>query len=373
MSTNIYELCGKGLRGAPVMCHLVATGAHDGRPATGSYQVRKVRRNHFKQYKSWFSQASDVSLHDAHPVVGQIYFPFEDKSLDGLSDRIALDALIAWCHFQLGQDNRIELQFIGHADPRGAASYNTTLGLRRAKAVQTYVDKGLRANLVERVRFFRYKSKADSLGETMATGDRAADRRVDIVLSSVDVKSFVLDPDPLFVTGEYKGPLTKKLLFRPRGGGGFGVGPIGFDELEIEIKNPNTGATAFYLYGGGNVGVGFPVSKSLPSKDYQEKVVPCGFVDVDDFEGRGSIDSAMAVGGEQCLTFAGPKLHYCKMFKKEGVAFCFTGWDLQVGASKGEGYWSLMPYRTEKDREAYLEGQANRRRELERPGFRPTP
>jgi hypothetical protein len=360
MGAEIYELCGKGLRGAPVMCHLVATGAHDGRPATGSYQVRKARPSHRKQYKSWFKSwfgpEAWVSLHDAHPIVGQIYFPFDDRSLDGWSDRIVLDALVASCRFQLSKDDKVALTFVGHADPRGAARYNTTLGLRRAEAVQKYVDKGIRANIVERVRFFKYKSTSASLGETLATGDPAADRRVDIVLSSIEVKTVAPDPDPLFITLEYKGPLTQKLLFRSWGGTGLSAGPIGAEQAEIEIKNPRTGVRAFYYYLGGGVSPGLPISKSLPSGDYVEWEVPFALVDVDDFEGPGTITSAGAGAGGQCLHFLGPKLHRVKKRPgiHDGIAICSPGWGLQLGAGVSSGHWQRMPYRTEEDRKAYL-------------------
>lgn len=357
MGAEIYELCGKGLRGAPVMCHLVATGAHDGRPATSFYQVRRARPNHRKQYKSWFGPEAWVSLHDAHPIVGQVYFPFDDRSLDGWSDRIVLDALAVWSRFQLEQDNKIELTFVGHADPRGAASYNTTLGLRRAEAVQKYVDKGIRANIVERVRFFKYKSTAASLGETLATGDHAADRRVDIVLSSIEVKTVVPDPDPLFITVEYKGPLTQKLLVRSWGGTGFSAFLVGAEQAEIEFKNPRSGARAFYYYlGGGGSTPGLPFSKNFPSEDYVEWEIPFALVDVDDFEGPGSITSAGAGAGGQCLQFLGPKLHRLKKRPgiHDGVAICSSGWGLQLGAGATGGRWQRMPYRNEEERKAYL-------------------
>ncbi len=369
MAASIYELCGKGLRGSPVMCHLVALGAHDGRPGRRAYQMRKIGPNNLKQYRSWFDPASRAWIFDGHPIVGQVFFPFADKSLDGITDRIVLDAVVAWYRFELGQRNRVELDFVGHADPRGAPSFNEKLARKRAEVVQRHVDRGIRTNFVERVNFFRYKSKAESLGETMPTGDNAADRRVDIVLRSVTVKSVVEEADPLLVTAEYKGPLTKKLLFRPWGGVGGGIGKIGVETLEIEIKNPKSGATAFYQYYGGSFGIGLPVSGSLPSADYEAKEVPFGFVDVDDFEGAGSIDTAMVGGGVQCLIFAGPKLHHSKkIIKKDGVEFCFPGWDLQVGASMGAGYWSRCPYRTEKERQDYLAKKAEEKgkRDLDR-------
>jgi hypothetical protein len=128
MGAHIYELCGRGLQGSWVMCHLVAIGAHDGRPGTGSYHLRKVKPNYQKQYKSWFNPAARDWIYEGHPVVGQIFFPFGGKGLDTSSDRIVLNAVIAWYRFELGQNVGVELEFVGHADPRGTASFNMKLG-----------------------------------------------------------------------------------------------------------------------------------------------------------------------------------------------------------------------------------------------------
>ncbi len=354
MAADIYEVHGRGQRCEPVMCHVVATGAHDGHGRTGSYQIRKVGPNHGEQKQSWFNPDFLERGYDGHPIVGVIYFPYADKSLDQATDLVVLKAVIAHYRYVLSQNVKVELEFVGHADTRGAASFNEKLARQRAEAVMHYVDRGVRAGSSAHLpTMLGYKSKATSLGETAATGDHNADRRVDIVFRSVTAKSFVKGADQ-FITGKSDGRLTKKLLFRPWGGGGAGIGKIGAEALEIEIKNPVTGARAFYVYGGGSVGFGLPLSLSRPQDDYEEREVPIGFVDVDEFEGPGSLSSAMFIVGAQCLIFSGPKLHQSKkVIKKEGVEFCFVGWDLQIGISAGAGAWRRQPYRNERERDDY--------------------
>ncbi len=359
MGASIFELCGEDRRGAGIKCHFVA---HDGRPRTGRYTVREVRPNARKQYLSWFDPTARSVYLDGHPVIAQIFFPFDEAALDSSSDRVVIDALITWYRFELGQRKEVALDFVGHADARGASGYNLGLGLRRAQAARKRVDTGVQANWSDRVRFSKYDTRADSRGATMATGDHAADRRVDVVLPNVTRTEHVEEIEPLLITADYTGPLTKKLLFRSWGGGGAGVGKFGGEVLEIEIKNPKSGVRAFYYYAGAGAGVGLPVSVSRRSEEYTEQVLPYSFVDVDDFAGAGSIQTAMAVGGVQCLYFSGPKLRYTKqVLRKEGVEFCFPGWDLQVGVGASFGSWEKMPYRNERDRTEHIERQYRER------------
>jgi hypothetical protein len=350
------------------MAHLVAIGAHDGHGRMGPYQVRKVHPNQGKQYKSWFDPDAQWLHSDGNPVVGQVFFPTGDMALDTMTDRIVLDALIVEYRFHLSQHVKIELEFVGHADPRGAASFNAKLAQQRADAVKRYVDRGINSDPNPLRDLFRYKSKASNLGESDPTGDYAADRRVDIVLRSVKARSYV-QLDPRMVTGENKGPLTNKISFRGWGAVGGGIKVVGFDAAEIEIRNDNTGKSAFYTYTGVNFGWSpkwLPVSFSEPVTEYTPREVPIGFVDVDDFEGPGSISSAMARKGVQCLIFSGPKLAQSKkVLKKDGVEFCFDDKAWQIGAAVGVGHWQRQPYRTEKEREAYLLEQAKKRKQFE--------
>jgi hypothetical protein len=365
--TDIYEMFRKGYRGSLEMAHIVAIGAHDGYgPDFGSCQMRKVRPNEKKQYKSWFDPNAQTLHYDGNPIVGQVFFPTADQTLDTMTDRVVLDAVIAEYRFHLGQHVRVELEFVGHADPRGSASFNAKLAQQRAEAVKSYVDKGIKSDPDPLRDLFRYKSNASNLGESYPTGDYAADRRVDIVLRSVNARSYV-KLDPRMVTGENKGPLTSKISFRGWGAYGGGIKVVGFDAAEIEIRNDNTGKSAFYVYTGVNFGWSpkwLPVSYSEPVTEYTPRDVPFGFVDVDDFEGPGSISSAMARKGVQCLIFSGPKLEQSKkVLKKDGVEFCFDDKAWQIGAAVGIGAWKRQPYRTSQERTAYLAEQARKHAE----------
>jgi outer membrane protein OmpA-like peptidoglycan-associated protein len=353
------------------MAHIVAIGAHDGHGQTGPYQLRRVQPNRGKQYKSWFDPEAQWLHYDGNPIVGQIYFPTADIALDHITDRIVLDAVIAEYRFHLGQMVKVELEFVGHADPRGADTFNTKLAQQRAGAVQRYVDNRISKNAGAVGQLFRYQSKASSLGESAPSGDYAADRRVDIVLRSVKARSYV-QFDSRMITGENTGPLTDKISFRGWGAVGGGIKIVGFDAAEIEIRNENTGKSAFYTYTGVNIGWSpkwLPVSFSEPVTEYTPREVPFGFVDVDDFEGPGSISSAMVRKGGQCLIFTGPKLaHSKKVLKKDGVEFCFEDKAWQIGASAGIGHWKRQPYRTAAERETYLLEQARRRQKHESQG-----
>jgi outer membrane protein OmpA-like peptidoglycan-associated protein len=359
MGADIFEARGKGLRCEPTMCHLVAIGAHDGHGRTMPYTLRKVTPANLQnreQGQSWFKWDKIDLPHDGHPIVAQIYFPYGDKALDQTQDVVVLKAVIAHYRWVLGQNERVELEFVGHADARGAASFNDKLARQRAEAVRRYVDKGIRAGASSHMpTVLGYKSTVTSLGESRASGAHVLDRRVDIVLRTITAKHYVRE-DAVFITGTADGNLTRKLLFRSWGGGGLGLGKVGVEALEIEIKNPNTGKRAFYVYGGGSIGIGLPISVSVPRSDYEEQEIPksFGFLDVDEFEGPGSIHQAMLVGGGQRLRFDGPTLHHSKMVtRQKGIEFYFAGVDPQVGVSFGTGKWRKQPYTNEKERDEF--------------------
>ena len=102
------------------------------------------------------------------------YFAF-DSSRVRSQDRSPLDG-VARC-FSTGPLKGRQLKLIGHADPRGEADYNMTLGLSRADAVGQYlVARGLKPA----------SAKTTSRGSMDAAGtDEASwqkDRRVDVTL-----------------------------------------------------------------------------------------------------------------------------------------------------------------------------------------------
>jgi hypothetical protein len=245
MAAKIYELWGQGIAGSPVMAHLVAIGAHDGRG--GGAQVVKVPPS--AQFRSWFAPEGGYfgerrAVHEGHPIVGQIFFPFGDATIDTMTDRVALDALVAHVRFELAQGYRQELQFIGSADPRGSAAFNRVLARKRAEQVRDYVDRRVSRNVVEQLQHARFKSTVMSRGEDEPTGDYRADRRVDVVLRSRIVRDYIDFGDkPLVIPGDYKGPLTRKLQFRGYGGISVSEG-VGIETMEVEIRNPRTGKSA---------------------------------------------------------------------------------------------------------------------------------
>jgi outer membrane protein OmpA-like peptidoglycan-associated protein len=263
--------------------------------ANGGIQARRIAPKSTAQYKSWFA-VGGADVYEGHPVVAQIYFPFDESALDTSSDRVVLDALIRHLRYDLSQYKRVELEFVGHADPRGAASYNEELARKRAQKVRDYVQRGVEQRTTSRVpHFLYYKSRVTSLGERFPTGDNMADRRVDIVVRSVTVKQFV-SFDPNLITAEYKGPLTRKLQFKGWASGSASLFHIiGGDLVEMEVRDPTTGRSAFYIYTGANVGTPNPqpISVGIPDTGYTDLDLPPGYgsVDIEDFNGAGSVQS----------------------------------------------------------------------------------
>lgn len=103
------------------------------------------------------------------------YFAFDSSRLTTF-DHGPLDAVSA-C-FTRGPMSGRKLHLVGHADPRGSADYNVTLGQSRADAVASYLDThGMSSD----------KTKATSRGAMDATGQNetgwAHDRRVDVLLA----------------------------------------------------------------------------------------------------------------------------------------------------------------------------------------------
>jgi peptidoglycan-associated lipoprotein len=102
------------------------------------------------------------------------YFPFDSARLEK-QDIVPLNT-IAVC-FSTGALKGRSMKLVGHADPRGSAGYNMTLGQARADGVEGYLEKrGLAKAKVE----------TTSRGAVDATGTDEAgwahDRRVDVLL-----------------------------------------------------------------------------------------------------------------------------------------------------------------------------------------------
>ena len=370
MGSQIYEVRGRGPLGSPAMAHLVDIGAHDGH-GRGITRRVKIKPNQLRQRMSWFSHEGLAYYEGGNPVIAVIYFPYADATIDSMSDKIALDALIAHLRFTLIQGSREELEFIGHADSRGSAAFNQILAAKRAKQVQNYVDRRISTNEVERLQHVRYKSFASSMGESYATGDHDFDRRVDVVLRSrTDRQNVSFHDEPALVPGDYKGPLTRKLQFRGYAGVSVSIfGLIGAETLELEIRNPRTGKSAFYQYFGPNIGTPspIPIGVGLPDSGYTDKEIPLGFgmVDVDDFAGPGGVLSASVGKSGSTLIFSGPKMeHTKKVIRKNGWEVFMDGWSVQFpGGSGGVGYWYKLPYNSIAERDkAVREAQERQRK-----------
>lgn len=122
-----------------------------------------------------------VSVHISEDILracnipdADAYFKFDSSRLTSF-DGAPLDA-VATC-FAHGPLAGRKMQLVGHADPRGAADYNMTLGQSRADSVATYLEgRGLGSTAIT----------TTSRGAMDATGHDetgwAHDRRVDVLL-----------------------------------------------------------------------------------------------------------------------------------------------------------------------------------------------
>jgi peptidoglycan-associated lipoprotein len=104
------------------------------------------------------------------------FFPFDSTRLEK-QDIVPLNT-VAIC-FTVGALKGRSMKLVGHADPRGAAEYNMTLGQSRADGVEGYLGKkGLDKAKVE----------TSSRGAMDATGSSEAgwahDRRVEMILAN---------------------------------------------------------------------------------------------------------------------------------------------------------------------------------------------
>lgn len=118
---------------------------------------------------------SDEILRACNIPDADAYFSFDSARLTAFDER-PLDAL-ATC-FERGPMKGHRMSLVGHADPRGSADYNMTLGQSRADAVESYLSgRGLG----------RAAMGSTSRGAMDATGHDetgwAHDRRVDVLLA----------------------------------------------------------------------------------------------------------------------------------------------------------------------------------------------
>ena len=111
-------------------------------------------------------------LHDVESIAEAPKFSF-DSSLIGM-DEMGMLELIAAC-FTTGPLKGRSITLVGRADPRGARSYNMTLGEKRANAVfGVLIDLGLPLGSIAT----RSRGKSDATGKDEEGWQ--LDRRVDI-------------------------------------------------------------------------------------------------------------------------------------------------------------------------------------------------
>ena len=378
MGAQVYEFWGRGPHGGQVMGHLVTIGAHSPHGRGMPPSLRPIRPTESSQGRSWSSLDSRLVYQDGtpdaegNPLIGMIFFPTADATIDNASDRRALDGLIGDIlgYLRLTGTKSVKLEFIGHADARGAAAFNEKLALKRAQQVATYVEGGIRRYSGEDLvlNMVRYSAKVTSMGETGASGHQRFDRRVDIVLrSTVATQQQDFSGEPTMFTLEYAGPLTRKLQFKGWGGVSFGIKLLGVEGQELEIRNPAMGKSAFYSYLGGNVGVALPipipVGVSPADSSYTDVEIPAafGYVDIEDFAGPGGCISVNGVKSGSTLIFEAPKLHHSKkILRQQGWEVFMDGWAIAVpGASAGVGRWIRMPYSSAEERARYKAAHAD--------------
>ncbi|HEY6945455.1 MAG TPA: hypothetical protein VI431_09980 [Candidatus Acidoferrum sp.] len=273
------------------------------------------------QLNSWFEEYGD---RHCPGLIGQIFFQTNEYTLDP-SDCAVLDALAGKQSILL-LGKSVRLEFAGHADCRGSDRYNLGLGLKRARSVQLYVD-----SLLKKYQF--YSSRVRTLGESGASKRCwAPDRRVDIWSSYVPKRPYT-HFEPITITGEYTGPLSKKFEFRTLVGASVGISVVAGQVFSIEIRNSRTKRSAMYTYTGAGPGIGF--SYNRPS-GWDEKEIPA-WLDVDDFEGNGRVLSFGVGKSGTVLVFDGPKE---RGKTRESISLGFDGWDIEA-TLEGDcvGYW----------------------------------
>jgi outer membrane protein OmpA-like peptidoglycan-associated protein len=130
--------------------------------------------------------AADVPAASAAPM-GLDRFQFDSSSLTayhhGLIDRIARRVVAS-----AGTDKPVRVVYlVGHADSRGAASYNQALGLRRARAVRAALGRAMdkvRPGVARAIRFVTHSQGASQPVAPGATAvGRARNRRVVLSLN----------------------------------------------------------------------------------------------------------------------------------------------------------------------------------------------
>jgi hypothetical protein len=265
-------------------------------------------------------------------LIGQIHFPTAGHELDA-DDTTVLDALVSEYSPTMLTGQRHRFAFVGHADHRSySQGGNDQLGLNRAAAVKRYVDSRMQG-LTGFVSEAKTRGAQDAK-KTKVPDELAADRRVDIFAPQRLRPTIIIPPTLIEGTPPElcAAPLSTKFKFRTLTGAGINIGPVGGQVFTIQVKNSRTGRQATYTYGGAGVGVGFQYNRPTDWEEHEatnaERQPVC--MDVDDFEGRGSVTSVAVGQGATVCKWFGP---VDRGRTKSPVIITFEGWDFsaQIG------------------------------------------
>lgn len=340
-------LCGTDLlTGRSTTCNLYQIGAHDGHGRMGSNHFKPKNRKPGTQLVSWFSPNSGLESRGQR-LIGQIYFGTDDKGLD-TKDIEVLDSLAKWItDHRLKGNPGCKLWFSGYADPSGAASYNERLSLKRAQVVQAHVEKAMQSGARTLAGLF-YSSIANGFGETHPSGDKATDRRVDILDITPGVRPEQSQAfPPVIVNGERPRQWASGTLqFRTHISVSADILVVGVQEVIMEVRNPTSGYSAFYLFDGATLGFSpLPVGISAEST-YTDYTFPPGLIDIDSFAGPGVILGAGVISGITFYHFLGAGTQHLKLVtqaNQRGFTYVSTGQGLEIGISGATGVWTRIP------------------------------
>ena len=144
------------------------------------------------QLLSWFGQNSSSSVLGfggrQSKIIAQIFFPTDTTRLD-VHDRLVVSMLATYLKECLKRE-RVELAIIGHADHRGKAEYNKSLGWDRARTVARELYRLLYSEPLFSFITCLSEGERHATQETRNPSVLAEDRRVDVWDTSGYIATF---------------------------------------------------------------------------------------------------------------------------------------------------------------------------------------
>jgi hypothetical protein len=234
--------------------------------------------------------------------------------------------------------------FVGWADYRGAAAYNTKLSERRAVMVKEAFDEHFLGPLSTPFWRQRYSSILHGAGEGKERNALSLhkDRRVDIV-SSRTYESRLEFPGTKIELKPKSKELSRQFEIRTR----FGIQVsmmLGAALLKIEIRNRRNGKTIKLEIAGPAGSAGPSVGLNRPT-EFAPFDTPY-YLELTDFAGRGEVSGiSVGVAGASNLMFYGP-VDYGLAPKHDvllgkPLVVKTSGWDLNVGLGGMTGVWEV--------------------------------